>query len=222
MSTTIRVLMIDDHPLQIEGYKTVLNYNEIGKHIEVVPVYDSFTAYQIITAEMSVGRFDLVFLDWSLPPYEEMDIISGEDLAELIKKHMPQTKIMLMTSHSESFLLYGIVRNIDPAGLVVKSDFTADDLLEAFEEVLAGKTYYSATVANSIKELTMRADYLDSINREIITLLSLGVQTKNIPGRINLSKSTVEKRKVLIKEFLGIDKGNDEDIVREARKMGFI
>jgi two-component system, NarL family, response regulator NreC len=39
---------------------------------------------------------------------------------------------------------------------------------------------------------------------------------------LHLSNSAVEKRKVIIKEYFGIDKGTDEDIIREARKQGLI
>lgn len=53
-------------------------------------------------------------------------------------------------------------------------------------------------------------------------LLSQGIQTKNLPDYLNLSKSAIDKRKVIIKEFFDIEKGNDEDILREARKQGFI
>lgn len=218
----VSILIIDDHPLQIEGYKTVLNFNQISKQIEVVPAYDIGTAHQIITSESSIGRFDIIILDWSLPPYPEMKINSGEDVAILIQKHLPEAKIMVITSHCEAFLLYNILRKTDPAALIVKSDCNAAELLEAFESVLNGETFYSPIVTKSYKELTIRMAYLDKINREIIMLLADGVKTKNIPLHVNLAKSTVEKRKVLIKEFLGLEKGNDEDIVREARRLGYI
>lgn len=63
---------------------------------------------------------------------------------------------------------------------------------------------------------------LDSYNRQIIMLLSQGVKTKNFHDYINLSTSAIEKRKVVIKDYLGIIKGTDEDILREARKQGLI
>jgi DNA-binding NarL/FixJ family response regulator len=53
-------------------------------------------------------------------------------------------------------------------------------------------------------------------------MLSKGIKTKTIQEQLHLSKSAVDKRKVAIKSYLGIDKGNDEDILREARKRGLI
>ena len=218
----IHVLMIDDHPSQIEGYRTILEYNQSGHQIDVTAAYSCRTAYSIISDPINATRFDIVFLDYSLPPYPEQNIKTGLDLATLLKKNMPETKIVILTSHSEAFLLYNIIKSAEPAGLLVKCDFNADDLLLAFDKVLNEETCYSETVKAGLKELLSREQYLDRYNRQIIVLLAQGIKTKHIPNHLNLSISAVEKRKVQIKEYLGIDKGSDEDIVYEAKRLGFI
>ncbi|RZL46425.1 MAG: response regulator transcription factor [Pedobacter sp.] len=218
---TVKILMIDDHPSQIEGYKVILSYNSIGVAIETTVAYNCESAYGIITTS-ETAAFDMVFIDRSLPPFIEKDIRSGEDLALLVRNHWPETKIVILTSHAEAFLLYTIVKKIKPEGLLVKSDFSADELLVAFEKILNGETYYSQTVNEGIKELLSREQFLDDYNRQIILLLSQGVRTASIAEQLHLSKSTIEKRKVQIKDYLCIAKGTDEDIVRESRKLGFI
>jgi len=215
----LRILMVDDHPSQIEGYKVILEYNKSGHEIKATTAFTAEAAYNII---VSGAAFDVIFLDRSLPAFPEKNIFSGEDLAVLAKKHMPNAKIVILTSHAESFLLYNIIKKIHPEGLLVKSDFTAEELLNAFEIILQGEMYYTETVKQSIKELLSTEDYLDSYNRQIITLLSQGVKTKSIPEILNLSQSTVEKRKAHIKEYFQIERGTDEEIVREAKKRGFI
>lgn len=217
----VKILMVDDHPSQIEGYKIILEYNNQGHTIETTASYSCESAYHILTHVIPC-QFDIVFLDRSLPPYLEKNIKSGEDLALLAKKHLPEAKVVMLTSHAEAFLLYNIIKKIEPHGLLVKSDFSADELLSAFDAIMDGKTYHSETVTESIKELLSREDYLDTYNRQIITLLSQGIKTKSIPEYLNLSISAVEKRKVQIKDYLCIDKGSDEDIVKEARRLGFI
>lgn len=217
-----KILMIDDHPTQLEGYKVVLEFNNQGLEIESTLANSCEEAYKIITNKENPVLFDMVFLDRSLPPFEEMKIKSGEDLALLVKKHLPESKIIMLTSHAEAFILYNIVKKINPNGLLVKSDFDGEELLNAFDKVVNGQIYHSETVTKSIKELLSREEYLDSINREIITLLSQGIRTKSMPEFINLSHSAIEKRKVQIKDYFCIDKGSDEDIIREAKKLGFI
>lgn len=216
----MRILMVDDHPTQIEGYKIILAYNNQGIEIETVMAYNCKSAFEFI--KDTAQSFDMFFLDLNLPGYPEEQIKSGEDLAYLIKEGHPNSKIVMLTSHSESFLIYNIVKKIEPNAFLVKSDFGGEELLEAFDAVLKGEVYYSETVKESIHELLSREEYLDSYNRQIITLLAQGVMTKNLPEHLNLSMSAVEKRKSQIKDYFCIQKGSDEDIVREARKLGFV
>jgi two-component system response regulator NreC len=218
----LRVLMIDDHPSQIEGYKVILSYSESNLALETTPCYSCESAYSIISMPKIDTPFDVVFLDCRLPSYTEKNIRSGEDLAMLIRRHSPDSKIVIITSYAEAFLLYDIVKKINPEGLLVKSDFNADELLDAFEQIVDGKKYYSNTVNRSIKELLSKETYLDSYNRQIITLLSQGVRTRSLPDYINLSLSAIEKRKSQIRDYFCLEKGTDEEIVIEARRLGFI
>jgi predicted dehydrogenase len=77
-------------------------------------------------------------------------------------------------------------------------------------------------VDETAKNLKSNTILLDNYNRQIIEMLSKGIKTKTIQEQLHLSKSAIDKRKVAIKSYLGIDKGNDEDLLREARKRGFI
>jgi DNA-binding NarL/FixJ family response regulator len=217
---SVRVLMIDDHPSQIEGYKAILTYNHSGTAIHVTECFDSESAY--LEVEQAQRPFDIIFLDRNLPCFISKKIGSGEDLIAVIRKHMPGSKIVMITSHSEAFVLYNIVKAYAPAGLMVKSDFNANELLDAFEEIRIGKTYYTETVKSSLSQLLSKESYLDHYNRQIITLLGRGVKTKSIPDHLHLSLSAIEKRKAQVRDYLCLDHGSDEDIVREARRLGFI
>jgi two-component system, NarL family, response regulator NreC len=216
----IKILMIDDHPSQIEGYKVILSYNDLSLDIEATPCYTCEEAYRIINSGATC--FDLIFLDENMPAYREKNILTGIDLVNVIHSKMPKSKLVVITSHSQAFLLYNIAKKIEPAGILVKSDFKAEELLKAFDTILRNNVYYSETVHRSIKELLSKETYLDSFNRQIITLLSKGIRTKNMPGYLHLSLSAIEKRKAQVKDYFCIDKGTDEDIVREARNRGFI
>ncbi|KGO89158.1 response regulator transcription factor [Flavobacterium suncheonense] len=218
----VKILFVDDHPSQIMGYKTILSFNEQGIELNIEECHSCEEAYHRITKADTSGFFDMVFLDRSMPAYDERGIHSGEDLALLIKQQFPQTKILILTSHVESFVIYDIVKKVNPEGLLIKSDFGGDELLTAFTTVLEGGTYFSKTVEESVKQLLTRQDYLDSVNRQIITLLSKGFKTKSIASEVKLTESAVEKRKSKIRDIFCIDRGGDEDIIREARNQGLI
>ena len=191
--------MIDDHPSMIEGYKSILSFNDLGLRITTTPAYNCESAYNIIDNTPVFKAFDFAFVDLSLPPYLEKNIKSGEDLALLIKNKFPNCKIVILTSHAEAFILDAIQKNIAPNGLLVKSDFTADEFLLAFEKIYNNHFYTSKTVVDNIAELHEKSVFLDEKNRKLITLLAEGVKTKNLPQRMNLSISTIDKRKAQIK-----------------------
>lgn len=216
----VSVLMIDDHKLIIEGYKSILSYNPYGYEVKTTPALSCESAYELITTTKET--FDLVTIDYTMPPYPEKNIDNGSDLIPIVKKYLPETKIMMLTTHSESLLLFNILKNHNPEGLLVKSDFDANDFTEAFHTVIQGGQYLSSTIVDLQKEMEQKSRVLDYYNRQIILLLNQGIKTKNMPDYLHLSKSAIDKRKVFIKEFFDIEKGNDEDILREARKQGFI
>lgn len=219
---SVNILMIDDHPSMIEGYKSILSFNDLGLQINTTPAYNCETAYHLIAAEENREAFDMAFVDLSLPPYLEKNMKSGEDLALLIRKKIPNCKVVILTSHAEAFTLDNIEKNIQPNGLLVKSDFTADEFLLAFEQIYNNHFYKSKTVIDNIIELQEKNSFLDENNRKLITLLAEGVKTKNLPQHMNLSISAIDKRKAQIRYFFKIEKGSDEDIIRAAKNHGLI
>ncbi len=218
----VNLLIIDDHHLMIEGYKSILSYADCGLKFSLSTAHDCESGYKILGNPKNAGKFDLVFIDRGLPPYEQEKIFNGDDLAIVARKNYPDTKIVILTSHAQAFVLYNIVKSINPDGLLVKSDFDADELVNAVKKILSGETFYSVTVRQNIRELSTRDAFLDNYNRQIITLLSKGIKTKNLPEYLPLSISAIDKRKVQIREYFNIGCGGDEEIIREARTAGFI
>lgn len=215
----INIAVVDDHPVQIDGYKTVLEHAK--QAITFTSVHSCKAAYDLIV-DVNKNFYDFLILDRSLPAYEEKELYNGEDLALLAKKYWPGVKIVMITSHSEAFILYDILHKIEPFGLLVKSDFSAEQLLHAFNSMIEGNKFYTESVLEAKNKLTNKATFLDSQNRQIITLLAKGIKTKNLPQHLNLSQSAVEKRKASIKDFLNIDSGGDQEIIHTAKKLGFI
>lgn len=216
----LNVLMVDDHPPIIEGYKSILSFNPDGYQLNTTAAYNCETAYDTIISTRK--PFDIVFLDLTLPAYPEKNLNSGEDLIPIVKKHHPEAKTVILTSHSESIVLFKILNEYNPEGLLIKSDFQSEELLKAFDTIIKGEAYYSRTVIKHQRSWEEKNKVMDNYNRQILLLLSQGVKTKNIPDLLHLSKSAIDKRKAIIKQIFGIDKGTDEDILKEARKQGLI
>jgi two-component system response regulator NreC len=218
----LNMLIVDDHAPIIEGYKVILSYNKSGIPIDFKQANDCESAYKILSNKNNFNFFDIVFIDVTLPPYSDKNLHSGEDLVPIIREFMPSAKVVVLTSHTESFVLFRILDHCKPNGLLVKSDFSSEELLVAFETIVSGENYFSKTVHKHNNEVVTNVKILDNYNRQIITLLSQGIKTKNLHEHLHLSVSAIDKRKVAIKIFFGIEKGTDEDIIREARNQGLI
>lgn len=216
----VQVLMIDDHPPIIEGYKSILSFNPHGYVLNTTEAHSCEAAYGTIVNARE--QFEIVFLDLTLPPYPEKKLYSGDDLIPVVRKHHPGARIAVLTSHSESISLFKVLDEHKPEGVLVKSDFQAAELLTAFDTLVRGENYYSTTVVKHQKVWEEKNKVMDNYNRQILLLLSQGVKTKNLPNLLHLSKSAIDKRKAIIKQIFGIDKGTDEDILKEARKQGLI
>lgn len=215
-----QVLIIDDHTPIIEGYKSILSFNEQNLIINFHEARDSETAYDIIKSKNIL--FDIILLDLSLPSYDKMKINSGEDLIPYMRQHQPQSKIIIVTSHTEQFILYKIYKKVRPEGILIKSDFTPAEFLTAFSEIIDGKEYYTSTIKEAVKKLNSADFYLDSIDMQIITLISQGIMSKSMADYLPIGKSAIDKRKQKIKDFFQLERGSDEDIIRQAKKQNLI
>lgn len=222
MPKRINIIIVDDHPFIIEGYKNAINsYSASDYTFTIRQANDCRTAYNIIT-NPDTESFDIAFFDISMPAYEEMNIFSGEDLAMLIKEKMPLCKVVLLTMHTELIKINNIIKNINPSGLIIKNDLTFDELLVAFNKILKSENYYSQTVVKFVAQSQYNNIELDPFDKQILYHLSKGTKTKDIPSFVPLSLSAVEKRKLNLKELLEVKGGSDVELIQEAKNKGLI
>ena len=211
------ILIVDDHPFIIEGYKNAITrYNTDQYEFFIAQAKDCQSAYEIIMNPESPA-FDIAFLDISMPAYDEKEIFSGEDLAKLIMEHITNCKIILLTMYTELLKIKTIIRTINPNGLIIKNDLTFDELLLAFDNVIKNKKYYSQSVEKMLSESTFDSIEIDEFDKQILFHLSKGTQTNEIPHYIPISLIAIERRKKNLKELLKITSGSDEELVKEAQ-----
>jgi DNA-binding NarL/FixJ family response regulator len=215
------ILIVDDHPFIIQGYKNAITrYSPSKYEFSIFEAKDCESAYNVVTDPDTVA-FDIAFLDISMPPYEEKAIYSGEDLAKVILEKMPNCKIILLTMFTEFLKIKTILNTINPHGLVIKNDLTFDELLFAFDKVIKNERYYSESVLKMLdsQEQTVEIDLFD---QQILFHLSKGTKTKDIPQYIPISLNAIEVRKLNLKVLLKVPEASDIELVREARNIGLL
>jgi DNA-binding NarL/FixJ family response regulator len=217
-----KILIVDDHPFIIEGYKNAITrYHPEQYHFYIDQAKNCESAYHIIT-NPDTAPFDIAFLDISMPPFEEKNIYSGEDLAKLLSEYMPKCKVILLTMYTELLKIKTIINTINPSGLVIKNDLTFDELIFAFDKVIKNEKYYSESVLKMLNQAEEGMIEIDQFDKQILFHLSKGTKVQDIPQYIPISLGAIEQRKLNLKELLKIEHGSDIDLVREAKNKGLL
>ncbi len=216
------ILIVDDHPFIIEGYKNgITRYKPTEFEYSISQAIDCKSAYEIIT-DPKIKKFDIAFLDISMPTYEEKGLHSGEDLARLLKEFMPNCQIILLTMYTEELKIKNIIESINPSGLVIKNDLTFDELLFGFDKVINNETYYSQSIQKTIDLAQQDTIEIDLFDKQILFHISKGTKTIDIPQYVPISLEAIEKRKLNLKTVLNIQGESDIELVREARDKGLL
>jgi len=223
MRKDLNILIVDDHPMTVNGYINVLSDEDFEDYVlKFTKALDCEQAYKLITSPHK--NFDIAYLDLSLPAYPEKNIASGFDLGVLIRQTLPNCLIIILTMHSEATLVDRLIKEIKPEGILCKSDIDIDEFVNAFKIIFQGDgtPYMSNKIVKSLKDKVFDNYNLDSYDKQILMRLSEGISTKNIPNYIPLSLSTIEKRKAHMKLTFLDGNGDDHDLIEAAKKIGVI
>lgn len=189
----IRVIICDDHPLVLEGIRSVV---ETYGHIRVVGAVGSAKA-ALALAE-SDGA-EVVMLDINMPE------LSGLDAIELFRERLPRTRLLMLSMHdSREYISTAVMYGA--SGYILK-DVSTSEIIAAIEAVAAGNTYFSSGVAQAIlnKSAKPAANMpLSTREQAVLLLLARGQSNKDIAASLDISVRTVETHRKHIKKKLGI------------------
>ncbi len=205
----IKVLLVDDHPLVLEGIRAII---ETYPHIDVV-------------GAVSCAREALAIAAQSCPDVTLMDInmsgINGLDAIELFKEQHPTTRIIMLSMHDNreyisTSVLYGA------SGYVLK-DVPTNEIVSAIETVAAGGTYFSSRVSDVLLRFEKPADSsspLTTREQSVLLLVAEGKSSRDVGEILQISTRTVETHRKNIKKKLGI--GTTAGLTRYAIENGLI
>ena len=222
-NTNRNILIVDDHPLNVDSYKSLLSGIESNSNANYLLAYDCEQAYKLLLkTNLNSETIDFAFIDISLPPFEEKKILSGSDLALEIRKLFPLCKIIIISMHKEPLWVNQIYSSITPEGFIAKSDVNYKLFPEAFQSIDSDEIYFSPSIKQAQKVMIQKNINWDNHDSKILQLIEEGTKTINLPKFIPLSLSTIEKRKANIKKQLIMDSGSDKELLDAARNLGFI
>jgi len=202
----IRVYIVDDHPLIIDGL--VMNFQRFDDVVIVGSQTDPHEALRELTTLK--GSVDVVLLDISMPH------MSGFELCSAIKDAFPALKVIFLTFViSEDKASW--VRDANADGMFHKSE-SVDELVESIREVAYGEINDLAFDPAQ----AMGNGAATSLTRtELIVLYYIAVKgctSREIAEILSRSEETVYKHRKNVMEKLGIR--NVQGLVWYAMAIG--
>ena len=218
------ILIVEDMPLVIDVYKKyfeTLGNEKVHWNFEIGDGNTCDKAIFILKNQVPREGFDLAILDYKIKPSQDRKYLSGEDIAQFIREKFPQTHI-LFNIDAEKPIVLGLLKNINPEGILLKTESTGEIVMRAVTEILNGGYYYGKSVLQIMK-LPFGTDLiLDEWDRKLLYELDRGTKTTHIPKILPLSLSSVARRKKRLKEIFEVEGEADRELLEKARGLGFL
>lgn len=217
------IFVIDDHIPVVEGFINLIKRDLSHINFQFEKALNCKQSYEKIIALQKDGIMpDVAIIDMSLPECIEQELYSGLEVGQLIRKHFPDTKIIIATGFTEVAPTKIMMEKLQPEAVLCKSDITYGVFDSVFKQLDAGETYISAEVQKVLQDDLVKQLELDLHDLEILDHLNKGIHTKDLPKYINLSLSAIEKRKAYMKFHLAGTKASDKEFLTKAKMLNFI
>ena len=200
----IKVLIVDDHNLVLEGLCSLLASHEEVKVVAAVDSGKKGLAY------LKENPVNIVLLDINLPD------IKGMEVCEIIDSKFPNAKVIALSTYNSRSIVNQMISN-GAKGYLLKNVGT-EELKKAVVTVAEGGCYYDAeiqkTMADTIFNTMHQPPRLTKREKQIIKLIVEGKTTANIADELFISPLTVETHRRNIMKKLKIS--NVAALVRVA------
>ena len=196
----IRLLLVDDHPIVLDGIKS---------HLCAQPEFE-------VVGDASNGQDALRKAKLTLPDVILMDIsmphMNGLEAISHLRKQVPNAKVLILTMHESKEYIAQVVRS-GARGYLLKDSAPAE-LVGAIKAVHHGEVYFSPSVSRVlVQEMTdgsrraangAEQQPLTDREREVLSLIAEGLLNKQIADRLGIGVRTIETHRERIMRKLDI------------------
>lgn len=197
----IKVVVVDDHQMFLDGMISILSAQENFKIL--------FVETSAKKALQKIGEKipDIVITDISMPE------MNGIEFVKKIKKQYPEVKILVLSMFENQQTFEGI------DGYLLK-ETNKEVLVEAINGIVnEGKKYFNA-IQNSSNSFEFKQSILTQREKEIIQLIAEENTTDEIAKRLFISKTTIETHRKNI--FFKLQVTNVAGLVKKAVYLGVV
>jgi two-component system nitrate/nitrite response regulator NarL len=194
---TIRLLLVDDHPVVRRGLSSCLALSE-----QVQVIGEAVDGREAIQKAKDLTP-DIVLMDIDMPQ------INGLTATEMMRRENPNLKVLILSMHHHPEYVLRILQS-GARGYVLK-EASPEELLRAIETVHKGETFFSSDVARiALNQFVQgpgegpRATQLSNRESEVLVAIAEGLSNKEIACRLGVGVRTVETHRERIMRKLNI------------------
>ncbi len=211
----VRVLLADDHRIVRDGLRALLALES-----DVVVVGEAGDGEEALRA-IPKTHPQVVVMDIGMPK------LNGIEATRRITEDYPEIRVIGLSIHSDRPFVKGML-TAGAKGYLLKN-CASDELVQAIREVMAGRIHVSPQASGVVVEDYVRQVQgepvcslllLSEREIEVLRLLSLGRQNKQVAASLGISPKTVETHRRHITEKLGMN--SIADLTRFALREGLI
>jgi NarL family two-component system response regulator LiaR len=213
---TIRVLIVDDHPVFREGLRQCLEAREELQLLAAVG-----NGEEMWGAIRTHGKPHIVLMDVEMPGE------SGIELTEALHEQCPDVRVVMLTAFSDSERVFAALK-AGAVGYLLKN-VSPDEICATVERAAAGEPMLSGEIAGRVlrefererAEVRYREQLagLTPREEEILKLLATGESNREIGRRLFISEQTVKNHVASIFRKLQVNDRTKAALL--AVKLGF-
>jgi DNA-binding NarL/FixJ family response regulator len=177
ITTPIRVLCADDHPLVRKGIASIL-----ANETDVVLVGEAGSGEEAVEQFRKL-KPDVVLMDLRMPD------MNGIEATRIIRSEAPETKIIALTSYDGDQDIYRAIE-AGVRGYILK-EMVHTEVLRAIRTVHAGKRLMPAEVAERLSEYFPQMA-LTPREVEVLRLVAKGMANKEIAHQLGTASGTIK------------------------------
>jgi DNA-binding NarL/FixJ family response regulator len=187
--TPVKVFIVDDHYMVIEGIRTLLQDEKSIDLIGHASNADSCLSF------IRQQRPDVILMDISMPHK------NGVDLCREVREQYPDVFVIGLSTFNQYTYVDAMLKH-GASGYLLKNA-GKQEITEAIHAVSKGKTYLSDDAALTLKNAARQeSPVLTRRENEILRLIAEGLANPQIADMLFLSLSTVEThRKSLMRKL---------------------
>lgn len=208
----IKVLILDDHLMVLEGLQSMLI-----KHQEI-KVATTFSRGKDLLKFLETNISDILLLDINLPDS------NGIELCKIISQKYPKTGIIALSNYNDTGFIKNMMRNGAKSYLLKNT--TKEELIQAIKTVNRGEIYLPKKIKDKLlnesfgKQTSSFVPKITRREKEVLQCISDELTNHEIAEKLFISIKTVESHRNNLLQKFGVR--NTAGLIKEAFTKGLL